>query len=657
MRQLVYTAWAVGVCASIAGAQPVARKEPVHYAGGERATRIQARPPGIRLALGRPREFAFGPLSAAERARLAERGPRLAIGVNRTLPAEAIAAGAWETVAGGQRVWRMAIRSPGSEGIRVEYRNFSAGAGKVWLHDGAHVAGPYTGRGIFDNGRFWSATVFSESAIVEYEPAPDAPEEAGPPFEIRAISHQATAAARASGAPDSGGQDGADYCHLDPNCYPDWQPAMSAVGEMVFEEGGMRYLCSGSLVATRDNSFKPYLLTAGHCIHSEEAARSLEVYWKYQTPSCGAAPPASRDASGQATLGAHLLASGPLEEGDYSLVLLKDVPNDVTFSGWDAGDPSPATPLVGVHHPTGSWKRISFGERTDDMTAAVGDSVAPGDRYFEVLWDKGRIQPGSSGSPLFSSPGVVVGTLTYGPESSYLSACQIDPFVAGYGRFSNTYPYVKDYLENLPAAEVLPDKTDVSFTVANHAAPAGQPVRLATQSAGQVAFKLRADAPWISLSAVAGSLTSGKPAQISLAVDPAQLAQPGVYSGTVTILSGAAPPQFINVTATARVDQSSVGASISPNPVFQSDGQWSFKIRLAETAGAATRVTALRLNGADYSAYIANWFGTARIAANAAMEAPLHASGLPPGDQYFEFEGVDDASGQTWYRVATVSLR
>jgi hypothetical protein len=180
---------------------------------------------------------------------------------------------------------------------------------------------------------------------------------------------------------------------------------------------------------------------------------------------------------------------------------------------------------------------------------------------------------------------------------------------------------------------------------------------LATQSAGQVAFKLRADAPWISLSAVAGSLTSGKPAQVSLAVDPAQLAQPGVYSGTVTILSGAAPPQFINVTATARVDQSSVGASISPNPVFQSDGQWSFKIRLAETAGAATRVTALRLNGVDYSGSISTWFGTARIAANAAIEAPLHAAGLPPGDQYFEFEGVDEGSSQTWYRVATVSLR
>ena len=518
------------------------------------------------------------------------------------------------------------------------------------------VAGPYTGRGIFDNGRFWSATVFSESVILEYQPGPDTPEESGPPFEIPAISHRAAAAAGASDAPDAAVVNTADYCELDANCYPDWQPAMKMVAQLAFEQDGLSYLCSGSLVATRDNSFKPYLLTAGHCIHSEDAARSLEVYWKYQTSSCAGPPPASRDANEPPSLGAHLLASGSIEDGDYSLVLLQGVPNDVTFSGWDTGDPPQATPLVGIHHPEGSWKRISFGDRVADATEVVGDSVAPGDLYFSVQWDQGRTEPGSSGSPLFSRPGVVVGTLTYGPESPYFSACQIDPFVAGYGRFSNTYPHVMDYLENLPAAEALPDKSSVSFTVANHAAPAGQTIQLTTQSASQAAFKLRADAPWISLSAAAGSLTAGKPAQITLAVDPAQLAQPGQYSSTVTILSGAAPPQFINVSATVRVDQSNVVASISPNPAYQSGGQWSFTIRLAETAGAATRVTALRLNGVDYSPYIATWFGTASIAANAAIEAPLNAAGLSPGDQYFEFEGVDQASGLTWYRVATVTL-
>jgi hypothetical protein len=214
-----------------------------------------------------------------------------------------------------------------------------------------------------------------------------------------------------------------------------------------------------------------------------------------------------------------------------------------------------------------------------------------------------------------------------------------------------------DYLEDLPAAEVLPNLSSVSFNVLNHQAPAGQTIQLTTQSSGQASFKLRADASWILLSAVSGNLTAGQPAKVSLTVDPGQLMQAGQYSGTVTILSGAAPPQFINVTATASVNQSNVVASISPNPVYQSGGLWTFTIQLAETVGAATSVTVLRVNGVDYSSQIAAWFGTTHIAANAIIQATLRASGLPPGDQYFEFEGTDDTGGQTWYREAAVTLR
>jgi len=652
MRYLAYTAWAACVCASMAGAQSPARKEPVSRSAPARAARTQARPPGIRLALGRPRGFAFGPLGAADRARLGRRGIPLAVGVNRPLPAGALNAGAWVTAADGESVWRMAISSPGAAGIRVQFLDFAAGAGSVWLYDGDRVAGPYTGQGLFDNGRFWSATVFSDSVILEYEPAAGDPAADAPPFQVSAISHQTVATAT-----DAPVVNTADYCELDANCYPDWQPAVNMVAQIEFEEDGLSYLCSGSLVATRDNSFKPYFLTAGHCIHSEDAARSLQVYWKYQTSSCNGQPPANRDAGEPPTLGAHLLASGPIEDGDYSLVLLQSVPGDANFSGWDPGDPPEGNPVVGLHHPKGSWKRISFGDRVADMTAVVGNDVAPGNLYLQVEWAQGRIEPGSSGSPLFISPGVVVGTLTYGPESPYLSACQIDPFVAGYGRFSNTYPHVMDYLENLPATEVLPNKSAVSFTVANHAASAAQTIQLSTQSASQSAFKLRADAPWITLSTASGSLAAGKPAQISLAVDPAQLAQPGRYSSTVTILSGAAPPQFIDVTATATVSESNVVASISPNPAYRSNGLWSFTVQLSETAGVSTRVTAMRVNGTDYSPDVAAWFGTAKIAANATIQAPLTAASLSPGVQYFEFEGIDDSSGQTWYRTATVTLR
>ena len=193
--------------------------------------------------------------------------------------------------------------------------------------------------GLFDDGHFWSAAVFSGSIIVEYEPASDTPGELEPPFTIRAISHQVRTAVDAT----AGTKDPADFCELDANCYPDWHSSMSSVAQISFVDGGDEFLCSGSLVSTRDNSFKPYFLTAGHCINNEAAARTVEAYWTYQTPACGGVPPASRDTSAKSTVGAHLISSGALADGDFSLVLLQDVPAGTTFAGWDITDPPYAT--------------------------------------------------------------------------------------------------------------------------------------------------------------------------------------------------------------------------------------------------------------------------------------------------------------------------
>ena len=572
--------------------------------------------------------------------------------------------GAWQTAPDGTPLWRAALRSPGSVGMRVEFRGFSVGDGKVWLYDGTQFVGPYSGSGPYDDGHFWSATVGSESVVLEYQPGAAAAAGGEPPFQIANIAHQARRVALSTAAETAGAatSDGADFCELDPNCYPDWQPAMKMVGQLNFEDGGEEYMCSGSLVATRDNSMIPYLLTAGHCINNEAAARTVEVYWNYQTPTCGAPPPASRTSSETSPLGTHLIGSGTLEQGDYSLLLLQGVPSDVTFSGWDPSDPQVTSSVVGVHHPAGSWKRISFGERTDDATEDVendsgGIDTAPGNLYVQVQWDQGRTQPGSSGSPLFTSPGVIVGTLTYGPADPVLTACEIAPFVAGYGRFSNTYKNLQAYFENWPAATVTPAPATLGFSVVNRAAPAAQTVKLTSGTTGSVSFQIRPDAPWIGVSTTSGQISAASPVTMKVSVDPSQLLQPGQYSGTVTILAGTAAPQFINVSATVQASQSNVSAVVAPATVVASNGVWSFQIRLTETAGVATSVTAMKINGTDYSADLALWFGTTQIAASGTIQASLKVSALPAGPQYFEFWGIDGVSGQTWYRVATATFR
>jgi len=384
----------------------------------------------------------------------------------------------------------------------------------------------------------------------------------------------------------------------------------------------------------------------------------LEVFWTYQTSTCRGTPPTSRDTSSKSTGGGHLIDWGVMEAGDYSLVLLQNIPNGVTFSGWDPADPAVGADVVGIHHPMGSWKRISFGQRTLDLTVDVEGSTAPGDKYYSVQEKQGRVEPGSSGSPLFTSPGVIVGTLTYGPGSDLLTACQIDPFVVGYGRFKNAYTALHDYFENLPAAVIGADKTSLRFVSANHVSPAGQVVKLTTQSTGQVTYKLRADAPWIKLSSMTGALSASSPAQVTISIDAKQFDQANTFSSTVTILSGSADPQYINVTAVMTITQSNVVVNIAPATVVQTDGVWGFSITLNETGGAATRVTGLKFNGDDYSSSIIPWFGSDHLSAKGSLTAPLSGTGrFPSGLQFFEFSGVDDATGQHWYRVATVNFQ
>src|SRR5262252_8623116 len=104
MRLFFMSVCAIGLGASIAGAQQISRKEPARYDGTERASRSQVRPPGMRLSMRKPREFALAPLSEIELSRLAQPSSRLKTGIRRALAPHALAAGTWETTSEGTRL-------------------------------------------------------------------------------------------------------------------------------------------------------------------------------------------------------------------------------------------------------------------------------------------------------------------------------------------------------------------------------------------------------------------------------------------------------------------------------------------------------------------------------------------------------------------------
>ncbi len=657
----------------VAFAQQRARKDPAIYFGTDGlgpnapAPAGRALPPSQSIAMARPATVALGGLALEERAKLGAVGMKQRIGVHRTLLAGSLDRGTWSTLADGRNIWRIAISSEAATGMRVEFSSFDAGAGRVWVHSGGSVDGPYTARGPYGNGEFWSGTVEDQSLVIEYEAAPGAANSGAPPFQVRRIAHESFnprtgVGAIALAAPPAPLLDLAGSCNLDVNCFSEWLTAKKSVAQIEFEEtSGLEqgtFLCSGSAVATRDNSFKPYFLTAGHCIHDESAARSIETFWAYESAGCNLGSPTTRGTLNSQN-GGHLIAWATIQQGDYSLVLLPNIPSGVVFAGWDPDDPPIGSPVTGIHHPEGSYKRISFGSTLNGVDVFVGNDFAPGTLYHQVNYTQGIVEPGSSGSPLFTSAGIVVGMLTYGPAEPGVQLCAAGSEPAGYAKFSNAYPAIQPYLEDLPFSEVTPSTSILKFNGLNHVitGSATQSFTLTTQAASAVPFVLRSDAPWVKITPSSGLISATSPAKIQITVNSTYFTQSETYATTLTLLSGAAPPVYVDVSVNMVLNTSNVVATATPNPVAANGTTWSLMLELQETGGAATTITEMKIDGVDYTSSIASFFGSNKLAARGALRANIHTSGLiTPVTKYFEFYGQDTLSGQTWYRLLLVTF-
>jgi uncharacterized protein (TIGR03437 family) len=152
-------------------------------------------------------------------------------------------------------------------------------------------------------------------------------------------------------------------------------------------------------------------------------------------------------------------------------------------------------------------------------------------------------------------------------------------------------------------------------------------------------------------------------ASASLTVTGTQLA---IGANTITAWYGGAS-DFLSSTGTVTVTVSAatsskpavVVPSVTPSPVTRTtpdaDGyNFFFTIRLAETAGTAATLTGFVIDGADYSAQIAAFFGSANLPANGALTTSIRAKDMTlPANLVYQFSGVD-ASGQKWSKQLTV---
>lgn len=444
-------------------------------------------PPG---ALGGRRVAPGISLAALDPAEIVPTGrmglPR--VGRNRNLPRTTVP-GSWSVNGGGQWYWKAAVQARGAHGIRLHFRNFDVGSGQVWIHDGdpanGQAFGPYSGRGAFGDGDFWTEMIFQDTVYLEYL-RPDAQPGSPPPFEVTELFHLWL---------DLAPHDASDVgCFLDEQCYSGNATVASfsnGVGFMVFSD----YTCSGTLLNDRNNTNTPYFLSAGHCITSQSDARAMLVVFAYRTSACnGTANSYSSypQVSGATLLAqsAHLTGSDSLltDAPDFAFTRLTNFPRATVYSpGWNLS-PSASDRLTSISHPVNLPQRLAVGN--------IIDSSSP--FFYTIRMSQGVIDHGSSGSGIVNDSDQVTGVSSYVPNDQSVSGCDINIRDYGYTRFDAIYPLIKQWLEAPPpvvqAAITSPPNglpltaSSATFTWSNPAGATGYSLLIGSQAGGSNYF-------------------------------------------------------------------------------------------------------------------------------------------------------------------------
>jgi hypothetical protein len=350
------------------------------------------------------------------------RGKALRYGIGRDVRLSA-RDGDWYDLPGGRHLWVGEIAATGALGLRLHLvGRLPAGSelavyapeldGKRELHGGS------------PEGRsdFWTGTIPGERARIEYlAPAGSGSREL--PFTVDRLQHLYR-------DPIADLSKAAGPCHNDVSCYPEWADVARAVAG-IGVAGRDALFCTGELLDDQAHDLTPYWLTAHHCVSTAGKAASAEIYWLYQTPSCGAAPPSL--ASVPTSVGATLLSTS--KSSDYTLLMIEGaLPDGLFWAGWTGAQVANGTSAAGIHHPSGDYKRISFGFK-DEGSACHSASLV------RVSWTDGPTEGGSSGSGIFrADTHQLFGQLSDGPSS-----CGQVTYDC-YGSFAATYPQLKGLL-------------------------------------------------------------------------------------------------------------------------------------------------------------------------------------------------------------------
>jgi hypothetical protein len=207
-------------------------------------------------------------------------------------------------------------------------------------------------------------------------------------------------------------------CNKNIKCYPNWDKQSDAVALVLLSNGDE--LCSGALLNNTAQNFRPFFLSAFHCIDigdpdipwyndPDEDDGELDTYeiteaenwafrFQYKVTECNGNTVRTSHTYNRAYFRAAWNTT------DFSLMELKNSPlenDEISWLGWDRRGYVPSD-VTCIHHPAGDVMKIS--KDNESPVKSLNQT-----HWFVDDWKVGTTQGGSSGSPLFDQNKRVIG--------------------------------------------------------------------------------------------------------------------------------------------------------------------------------------------------------------------------------------------------------
>lgn len=328
--------------------------------------------------------------------------------------------GVWEETNNGWTIWRLALNVENASAVNIYFKDLNLEIDErlfVYNPSKKNLLGAFTE--LNNDKHIGTAFLSGDSLIIEFNTTKNT---RILPFSISEIG--------VSDSPletNKRNFGNAGSCEVLVNCPEgdDLQNEKRGVARILVKEGSSLFWCSGSLVNNTNRDGKPYLLTAHHCGEdsSEEDLSEWLFFFNYESVDCEFP---ALEPQYQSVSGASLIADGKKTSSgsDFRLLLLEEeIPANYKpyFNGWSRSV-SPSPHGTGIHHPEGDLKMISSYSSALVSTSYNNPEPDEDGRFWRVNWSEtesghGVTEGGSSGSPIFSPDGYIVGTLSGGRAS------------------------------------------------------------------------------------------------------------------------------------------------------------------------------------------------------------------------------------------------